>query len=395
MKNLIFILQLLLLSFFAKGSIIEGRLIDSKIQSSIPYANIYLNKYSGTISDIEGKFYLSIKNYNPKDTIWISCIGYISKAILLKDLYTTGINEILLMPVVYILNPIEITTKGITPYELLLDAFKKIKENCQTGKRYYKGTYYEQIKNYDKIQQWHTRSVYSAIIIEDPGYDKLHANILDNILENIYILGINKNKDSLIKIPSREGNYLKWTLQENYYRYKCNYFSSPTAYNYKVKSTFYDSTLNTNIIEISITPKNANEDVVYGEVTMSSSDHKIFKIHILKKNEDKPIPINKKSKDYYKYLNSDIMIIYKPDFENKMILSYIKYEFGEGFFITMRINLKSYPNFLWNINPLGEIDNGENMIKKFPKMENSTNIYDQKMMNNKAFWLDYNILIKE
>ena len=383
-----------------RGTTIQGVLIDSKTQLPIPYANVYLNKYSGAISNLDGKFILFIKDYNPNDTLQISCVGYNRNTTLLKDFDTIGINKLYIIPVVYILNPIEIKTTGTTPYELLRDAFKKIEINYQTEKHYYKGTYYEQINNFDIFRKWHSRTVNSALIIEDPGYDKLHNNLFDNILENIYILGICKNNDSLnyhFKNSStvNEANYLKWTLQRNFCRYKSDYFSSPNTYNYNLKQSYYDSTLNTNILEIKITPKNPKEDVVYGEVYISSSDHKIFKIHILYKAEDYPKPIDKKSEDYYRHLNSDIVVIYKPDFSNKMMLSYIKYEFGDGYFYYKQNMPKMIFKKYMEYKTIGEVENGESVIKKLPKMNNSTNIYDQKIMNNKAFWLDYNIVLKE
>ncbi len=395
MKNLLLVLYFLLITLFAKGRIVQGNLIDTKTLAPIPYANVYVNKYLGAISDIDGKFILYIKNDPLNDSIWISSIGYYRKAFLLKKLDTINANNIHMDPVVYNLNPVEIITSGISAYEMLADAFKKIKTNFQTGKRFYKGSYFEQINNYDPIKKWHTRTVNSALIIEDPGYDRLHANLLDNILENIYILGIQKNRDSLLKVPTPEGNYLKWMLERNFCRYKSEYFSDPKNYNYTLKTSYYDSTLKTNILEIKISPKNSKEEVVYGEVYLSSVDHKLFKIHILYKAEDFPIPVQTNSKDYYIHLNSDILVIYKSDNENKMILSYLKYEFGDGFFYYEQHKPHIVGKFFTEYKNIGEVENGESLVRKLPRMENSNNIYDQKMMQNKAFWLDYNIVIKE
>jgi hypothetical protein len=78
-----------------------------------------------------------------------------------------------------------------------------------------------------------------------------------------------------------------------------------------------------------------------------------------------------------------------------MILSYLKYEFGDGYFYYDKHKPHIVGKFFTEYKNIGEIENGESLIKKLPRMDNSTNIYDQKMMQNKAFWLDYNIVIKE
>jgi hypothetical protein len=401
MKKYLLIL-FLFSSIYSKGVVIYGIILESKTLIPIANCNVYVNQYTGTTSDINGNFFINIKNAGSKDVLSVSCIGYVSKTLSLNLFDTINLNKILLNAVVYNLDQIEVLSNGITPYNLLQSAFDKIKDNFKNEKHYLKGTYFEKINNYDPLYKWHSRTVNAAVIIEDPGYDRLHGSWLSewlpvNFLENIYILGISKGYDSLVNVPAKDGNYLTWTMEENYCRYKNEIFKSPKTYNYGIKSSYFDSLLKTNIIEISITPKNTKEEYAYAEVFISSSDHKIFKIHRLYKNEDYPVSIqtNKNEKDYYKHLNSDITLLYRPDNENKMMLSYAKYEFGEGYFYYEQNKPHVVAKFFTEYKTVGEVENGYSLIKIIPKMDKTTNIYNQKIMNNKAFWLDYNIKLKE
>ncbi|MCX6232043.1 MAG: hypothetical protein NTZ33_10920 [Bacteroidetes bacterium] len=395
MKKCILVIFFLSSSLIIRAGIIQILIVDGQSQQPVPFASVYFNKYSGAISGISGSCSINISTFKPNDTLWISCIGYNRKALLMKYIDTLNVNKISLNPVVYQLNSVEIITKAISPYELLSDAFKKIKQNCENSRKYYKASYFEQIRDFDDLRKWHTRTVNSAIILDDPGYNGLH-NDLFGIKEDVYFVGINKNKaDSLVKVPTSEGNYLKWTLEENYCRYKCKGFNSPDLYNYSIKSSYFDSTLKTDIIEISIIPKNPKKDELYAEVFISSTDHKIFKIHKLINLEQYPDPVMKYDKDYYVYLNSDVVEIFKLNNDNKMVLSYIKYEFGDGFFYYDRNKPHIVSKKFLEYKCIGEIENGAAVVKKLPKMENSSNIYDQKIMKNKAFWLDYNIILKE
>ena len=60
-------------------TIISGRITESKTNSGIPFANIYFKgTLVGTVTDFEGNY--SIKTTSPKDSIYVSLLGYQSKA---------------------------------------------------------------------------------------------------------------------------------------------------------------------------------------------------------------------------------------------------------------------------------------------------------------------------
>ena len=376
------------------GSTVQGVIMDSVAKMHIPYASVYFNSKCGTITDFNGDFVLYAKKINSEDSLWVSCIGYHRKSISVKDLSFTEINKIYLIPVVYSLDTSEISTAKITPYQLLQDAFKNIKTNSKDDKHFYKGTYFEQIRNYDHVKKWHSRTLNCAVIVEDPGYGRTHGSSL-GINENIYILGINKStEDSITKVLFNEPNYLSWTMENNYYRYDCSYFDSPRSYDYKIKSTYYDSIIKKNMIEISITSKKPKKKFVNCEVYLSSSDHKIYKMHVLYQYKPKDTLVSSGSKNYYRY-NSDVIVIYKPDNNNKMELSYIKYEFEDGDFRYEDDKPVISSKRTMEYKVIGEVEKGEDLVKGISKMDNNTRIYDQKVIDNKDFWLENNVILKE
>ena len=68
---------------------IQGKIIDKNTKQAIPYVNIGLpNQNQGTVSDKKGYFSLSVRSFH-KDTLRISCIGYRSINIPLKQ-WTKG-----------------------------------------------------------------------------------------------------------------------------------------------------------------------------------------------------------------------------------------------------------------------------------------------------------------
>lgn len=373
---------LLFAAIYAKGNVIQGVLMDNATKAKIPYASVYYNSRCGTITDINGEFVLYAKNIGVKDTLWVSCIGYQRKAVLFRDLSVNAKNRIYLDPVSYSLDTSEVSMARITPYQLLRDAFKRIRVNCKEDKHFYKGTYFEKISNFDRlyddrIGRWRSRDVNCAVVLEDPGYDELHNNFL-GISENFYITGVNKsNKDSLYKGLSKEMNYLPLTIINNFYRYKCRYFTSPKSYDYRIKSTYYDSVIKKNMIGISITPKNPKKRFACCEVYMSSFDHKIYKIHVLYKRKSEEMEGKPNANEnYYRIDLSDVMVIFKPDNDDKMELSYIKQEFELGNYFTA--NDKPYIVYkeFTELKIIGEAENGAELVKNIPKMDNHTTIYD-------------------
>ena len=84
-KKAAYILLLLLLGFSAKAqeTVISGRVTEKGTNSGIPFVNIYFKgTFVGTVTDFDGTY--SIKTNTPKDSIFVSIIGYKSKAKAVK-----------------------------------------------------------------------------------------------------------------------------------------------------------------------------------------------------------------------------------------------------------------------------------------------------------------------
>ena len=65
-------------------TIISGRVTESVTNSGVPFANIYFKgSYIGTVTDFEGNY--SIQTTEPHDSIYVSLIGYRSKAKAIKN----------------------------------------------------------------------------------------------------------------------------------------------------------------------------------------------------------------------------------------------------------------------------------------------------------------------
>lgn len=81
-KKVTYLLLFLLLSFSVKAqqeTVITGRVTEKGTNAGIPFVNIYFKgTFIGTITDFEGNY--SIRATNPQDSIFVSLIGYKSKA---------------------------------------------------------------------------------------------------------------------------------------------------------------------------------------------------------------------------------------------------------------------------------------------------------------------------
>lgn len=127
----------------------QGTIIDSKTKSLIPYASIKVkNKKLQSVANANGKFSLSSDLFLLKDTIIISCVGYIPKSVAVKII--SGSAVIKLDPVIYQLNTVDITSKGNVdyPYELFSELCKKYRE---FGTIEHARVYYSFLSHYDEI----------------------------------------------------------------------------------------------------------------------------------------------------------------------------------------------------------------------------------------------------
>lgn len=98
--------------FAQQETIISGRVTEIGTNSGVPFANIYFKgTFQGTTTDFDGNYFL--KTTTPKDSIYVSLIGYKSKAKAVKKGQTQTIN-FQLSPEALTLNTIEVHP-GVNP----------------------------------------------------------------------------------------------------------------------------------------------------------------------------------------------------------------------------------------------------------------------------------------
>ncbi|MBN2214765.1 MAG: carboxypeptidase-like regulatory domain-containing protein [Bacteroidales bacterium] len=69
---------------------VVGKIVDEKTNEPVQFANVFLiNKSTGTISNVDGKFDLNLRSYDKSDTVCVSFLGYQSRKIPLSLLDST------------------------------------------------------------------------------------------------------------------------------------------------------------------------------------------------------------------------------------------------------------------------------------------------------------------
>lgn len=94
------------------GQNISGIVINEKSKLPIEYVNIGIpGKNIGTVSNVNGKYNLSIDSQFDDDTLLFSCIGYLPFSIKIADLKKVGHKNVFLEEKVYEINEIIIRPK--------------------------------------------------------------------------------------------------------------------------------------------------------------------------------------------------------------------------------------------------------------------------------------------
>ena len=134
LKKTLFFLFFLLLSLLTqaqKETVITGRVTEKGANSGIPFVNIYFKgSFIGTVTDFEGNY--SIITTSPKDSIYVSLIGYKSKAKPVKKGQTQAIN-FQLSPEALNLTTVEVRP-GINPAIRIIKNAQKNKDKYNRDK---------------------------------------------------------------------------------------------------------------------------------------------------------------------------------------------------------------------------------------------------------------------
>lgn len=291
-KNSFKIIFFLFLSFQLKAqneTIITGRVTEKGSNSGIPFVNIYFKgTLIGTVTDFDGVYH--IKTTNPKDSIYVSLIGYKSKAKPVKKGKTQTIDFQLSQEALN-LNTIEVRP-GVNP------ALRIIKNTMRNKKKYNRDslqsvqfvTYTKQEADIDNVTaRMRKRKIFRRLTAM---WDKLDtivgeeskANLpvyMSEVISEIYAYreGGKKHENvNAVKIKfvgMKDGSAVSQLTGTDFQNYNfCNNnvaiqgkdFLSPIADNallfynyYLIDSTFIDST---KCYRIDVRPKN-KKDLAY------------------------------------------------------------------------------------------------------------------------------------
>ena len=159
-----------------KNIVIEATVLDKETKETLPYANVIVEGTStGTITNEEGKFELTVKKSLEKSNVVFSFMGYEKIVKKLKDFKTVG-DVIYLKPSSTSLSEIKIVAKNKYK-ELVIDAIGKIKDNYPQ-RRTYMDTYYKELT---KIDDQYTKFTDAASRFYYSGYKgKYDVNISSN-----------------------------------------------------------------------------------------------------------------------------------------------------------------------------------------------------------------------
>jgi len=122
MKYSFYLIFIFLLSFEYATSqeiVIRGNVTDS-LNNPIKYSSIgILNKSIGTVSNEKGKFTLTINETMEQDTIRISCLGYKSKDLLIKEVFNkSNLLNVQLESFIYELEEVTISSQKTKIYKI-------------------------------------------------------------------------------------------------------------------------------------------------------------------------------------------------------------------------------------------------------------------------------------
>jgi hypothetical protein len=283
MKNILLLVVLFPLITLSQTRI-QGIVIDSKTKQPLPFASIVTNTNFGTLTDVEGKFYIKAKN--SFNQITISYVGYqsVTVPIEIKDKFI----NVKLKASIEKLNEVIITAKENPALQIIRNTIKnKPKNNIEKSLNSFKFDTYNKIlvtANPDSI----SGKVDSVFVIKEDEktfkkldssnykfkkeIDKQHLYISEKISEFHFQKG--KKKKEIILASRMAGlkqpiyELLAITLQDfsfynEFYTIAGTKYTNPIAnnalkqYNYKILDTV--TTENGNSILIYFKPKEKKE----------------------------------------------------------------------------------------------------------------------------------------
>lgn len=172
MKIIITLFILILNIFIFQAQTITGKIVNALTKEPIALATIQVDKDNGTISNIDGVFNLKITKNNKTATI--SCIGYRSKTIAIKDWKKT----IYLEESITEMEEINLSEKKLTVQEII----EKVKENYASNYSNWNDTQY---KIFKRTQNTTKLSKLQVDIDKSKNYNKELIKKLNDTLDSL------------------------------------------------------------------------------------------------------------------------------------------------------------------------------------------------------------------
>ena len=246
MKKIGLCLLLLGSIFEALGQEIQGQLLDSLTQESIPFATVLSNFEENTISNEEGKFRLIREtDFQAKDSIFISCMGYnpLNLAVAqLKD------SLLYLSPKEIELNAVILSQNNLSAAEVVKKARERIKDKYDlslTKKTFFLRESFDQrwvqrdlkVKKatIKEFKQAFWDSLFQSIPVKDDWHTESYGELYGNwseeqqklVLKRAVELADTVNEKGYEQIENKITSVLDENVKENsYFKFKSGIFST-------------------------------------------------------------------------------------------------------------------------------------------------------------------------
>lgn len=210
------------------------KVLDSLSLSPIPFATVYFSNGKGIITNEEGKFELIEQQFEKKDTLFISSMGY-KKVSLALDNFNDSI--IYMTPKMIELGNVIITNRNLSSKEIIEKVKKGIDKNYQTqlseNKIFYRNEFNGTTEKFklnkfkssiDEINSFLIDSLLNSLPKENKGVSEVLCYYYGNLEEENQKINLiksretsNKEDEMLKSLNSRLEESLKESLKSNSY----------------------------------------------------------------------------------------------------------------------------------------------------------------------------------
>ena len=210
------------------------KVLDSLSLTPIPFATVYFSNGKGIITNEEGKFELIEQQFEKKDTLFISSMGY-KKVSLALDNFNDSI--IYMTPKMIELGNVIITNRNLSSKEIIEKVKKGIDKNYQTqlseNKIFYRNEFNGTTEKFklnkfkssiDEINSFLIDSLLNSLPKENKGVSEVLCYYYGNLEEENQKINLiksretsNKEDEMLKSLNSRLEESLKESLKSNSY----------------------------------------------------------------------------------------------------------------------------------------------------------------------------------